>query len=95
MDTFNFVIHNNKWKDDVDSIPEMTRLAFKNLFDDSTDARLVANWIVERCRWSDMTETNDGVIEAKQNSTRNIIIGIINELNKEPVVLEETLKQEA
>jgi hypothetical protein len=94
MDTFNYVIHNYEWKKDVDNIPEMTRVAFKNLFDDSTDSRLVASWIVERCRWANMTETNDGIMEAKQNSTRNVVIGIINELNKEPVVLQEP-EQEA
>jgi hypothetical protein len=89
MDVFNYVIHNHKWKEEIDNIPEMTRKAFKTLFSDDTEARLVANWIVERCRWSDMTETNDGIMEAKQNTARNFVIGMINELNKEPVVLEE------
>jgi hypothetical protein len=27
-------------------------------------------------------------MEAKQNTARNFVIGMINELNKEPVVLE-------
>lgn len=94
MDTFNYVIHNHEWKGEIENIPEMTRKAFKALFGNDTESRLVANWIVERCRWSDMMESNDGIIEAKQNTARNIVIGIINELNKEPVVLDEP-EQEA
>jgi hypothetical protein len=86
MDVFNYVIHKTEWLSDIDNIPEMTRRAFVNLFQsDSEDARLVAKFIVDRCRWSDMTETNSGIIEAKQNTGRNIVIGLIDQLNKEPI----------
>jgi len=86
MDVFTYVAHKHEWLDDVGEVPEMTRRAFLNLFDcDSTDARLVAKFLMDRCRWSDMTETNDGIMEAKQNTGRNIIIGIMDQLNKEPI----------
>jgi hypothetical protein len=88
MDVFNYVIHKNEWLSEIDNVPEMTRQAFVNLFQsDSTEARLVAKFIVDRCRWSDMTETNDGIMEAKQNTGRNIVIGLIDQLNKEPIEL--------
>ena len=90
MDVFNYVIHNHEWKREIENLPEMTRQAFVELLStNDTQARLIANWLVERCRWSDMTECNDGIMEAKQNSLRNIIIGAINECNKEPVILED------
>jgi hypothetical protein len=89
MDVFTQVIHKNEWLKDVDDIPEMTRLAFIDLFqEDSLSAKLVAKYIVDRCHYRDMTETNSGIIEAKQNTGRNIIIGIVDQLNMEPIELE-------
>ena len=86
MDVFTHVIHKNEWLKDVDDIPEMTRLAFIDLFqEDSLAAKLVAKFIVDRCRYRDMTETNSGIIEAKQNTGRNVIIGIVDQLNMEPI----------
>jgi len=93
MDVFNYVIHKTEWLSEIDNIPEATRQAFISLFqNDSTEARLVAKFIIDRCRWSDMTETNSGIMEAKQNTGRNIIIGIVDQLNKEPI---EQITEEA
>ena len=90
MDVFTEVVHKTAWLEDVENVPEMTRLAFHNIFgSNSLDAKLVAKFIVDRCRYKDMTETNSGIMEAKQNTARNIIIGIMDQLNREPIKEEE------
>jgi hypothetical protein len=93
MDIIDRVTYEWEWEDGKDLVEE-TRKAFVNLFDPtSEDARLVARYLIQTCKWEDMTEFNDPIIEAKMNSLRSVILNIKNQLNKKPVVQPEEATQ--
>ena len=85
MDIIDKVTYDFEW-DNKKDLSEETRKAFVNLFDPTNnDALLVAKFLTNICKWQDMTEYNDPVIEAKMNALRNVIVNIKNQINMKPI----------
>ena len=85
MDIIDKVTYDFEWDNEKD-LSEETRRAFVNLFDISNNASLlVAKFLVSICKWQDMAEYNDPVIEAKMNALRNVIVNIKNQINMKPI----------
>ena len=85
MDIIDKASYEFEWYKERD-LSEETRKAFLNVFDpDNNDALLVARFLVSVCRWQDMTEYNDPVIESKINSLKNIILLIKQQINMKPI----------
>ena len=42
-------------------------------------------YLVGICKWQDITEYNDPIIEAKINTLRNVILAIKKQLNMEEI----------
>ena len=85
MDIIDKVSYNFEW-DKEEDLSEETRKAFLNVFDpDNNDALLVARFLIGICKWQDMTEYNDPVIEAKINSLKNVILSIKKQINMKPI----------
>ena len=84
MDIVDYVTY--KWADeqvDIDNLAEATSRAFKNVFDvGSSDAKLVAKFLVGVCKWEDEMECNDPIINAKYESLRGVIRQIKKQINK-------------
>jgi hypothetical protein len=89
MDVITLVTTDPSWKKDIPDIPEATRRAFVELFrSESTDAKLVADWLVGKCGWrrdAEPSKATNGIDEAKQNATCGIIRDIIIQLNRPPI----------
>ena len=76
-----------RWDDQLD--PESVRQAYCELFDvKSADARLVMKHLVGICQWENEGDTNDPIINAKDESLRGIIRNIKKQLNQKPIELE-------
>jgi fibrillarin-like rRNA methylase len=85
MDIIDKVTYDFEWDNEKD-LSEETRRAFVNLFDPTNnDALLVIKHLTAICKWQDMTEYNDPVIEAKMNALRNVIVNIKNQINMKPI----------
>jgi hypothetical protein len=85
MDIIDKVTYDFEWDNERD-LSEETRKAFVNLFDPTNnDALLVAKFLTNICKWQDMAEYNDPVIEAKMNALRNVIVNIKNQINMKPI----------
>jgi hypothetical protein len=85
MDIVDKVTYDFEWEDEKD-LSEETRRAFIELFDISdNNAILVMRYLVQTCKWQDMTEYNDPIIEAKMNSLRGVILSIKQQLNMKPI----------
>ena len=64
MDIIDKVTYDFEWDNERD-LSEETRKAFVNLFDPTNnDALLVVKFLTNICKWQDMAEYNDPVIEA-------------------------------
>ena len=85
MDIIDKVTYDFEWDNERD-LSEETRKAFVNLFDPTNnDALLVVKFLTNICKWQDMAEYNDPVIEAKMNALRNVIVNIKNQINMKPI----------
>ena len=85
MDIVDKVTYDFEWDSEKD-LSEETRRAFVNLFDPTNnDALLVVKFLTNICKWQDMAEYNDPVIEAKMNALRNVIVNIKNQINMKPI----------
>ena len=85
MDIVDKVTYDFEWEDEKD-LSEQTRLAFIELLDPSdNNALLVMRYLVQICKWQDMTEYNDPIIEAKMNSLRGVILSIKQQINMKPI----------
>ena len=85
MDIIDQATYSFEWKEDK-NLAEETRKAFVNLFNsNSNDALLVARFLIKTCKWEDMCEYNDPIVEAKINSLRNVILSIKNQLNMDKI----------
>jgi hypothetical protein len=85
MDIVDKVTYDFEWDNEKD-LSEQTRRAFTDLLDPSdNNALLVMRYLVQVCKWQDMTEYNDPIIEAKMNSLRGVILSIKQQLNMKPI----------
>ena len=85
MDIVDKVTYDFKWDDERD-LAEQTRQAFVKIFnEDDMDAQLVMRFLVGVCKWQNITEYNDPVIEAKINSLRNVMLAIKQQLNMKEI----------
>lgn len=85
MDIVDKVTYDFSWGDEKD-LSEETRRAFVKLLNPKDDnAILVMRHLVQMCKWQDMTEYNDPIIEAKMNSLRSVILSIKQQLNMKPL----------
>ena len=85
MDIIDKASYEFEWDKERD-LSEETRKAFLNVFNpDNNDALLVARFLIGICRWQNMTEYNDPVIEAKINSLKNVILSIKKQINMKPI----------
>jgi hypothetical protein len=81
MDIIDKVTYDFEWDNEKD-LSEETRKAFVELFDAAgNNAILVARFLVQRCKWEDIGEYNDPIIESKMNSLRSVILSIKKQLN--------------
>lgn len=81
MDIIDKVTYDFEWDSEKD-LSEETRKAFVELFDTSdNNAILVARFLVQLCKWEDIAEYNDPIIESKMNSLRSVILSIKKQLN--------------
>lgn len=81
MDIIDKVTYDFEWDNEKD-LSEETRKAFVELFDTSdNNAILVARFLVQLCKWEDIAEYNDPIIESKMNSLRSVILSIKKQLN--------------
>jgi hypothetical protein len=81
MDIIDKVTYDFRWDSEKD-LSEETRRAFVEVFDPSDDnACLVARFLVQLCKWEDIAEYNDPIIESKMNSLRSVILSIKKQLN--------------
>jgi|TARA_S200002703_G_C3657608_1_gene201898 hypothetical protein len=81
MDIIDKVTYDFEWDNEKD-LSEETRKAFVELFDASdNNAILVARFLVQLCKWEDIAEYNDPIIESKMNSLRSVILSIKKQLN--------------
>jgi len=81
MDIIDKVTYDFEWDNEKD-LSEETRKAFVELFDESdNNAILVARFLVQLCKWEDIAEYNDPIIESKMNSLRSVILSIKKQLN--------------
>lgn len=85
MDIIDKVTYDFKHKNEQD-LAEETRKAFVKMFNiENDDAILVARFLVNVCKWEDISEYNDPIIEAKRNTLRSIILAIKKQLNMKPL----------
>ena len=85
MDIIDKVTYDFEWDNEKD-LSEETRRAFVEVFDSTdTNALLVARFLVQLCKWQDITEYNDPIIEAKMNSLRSVILSIKKQINMKPI----------
>lgn len=85
MDIIDKVTYNFEWDNEKD-LAEQTRRAFVEVFNpESQEAVLVMKYLVGICKWQDITEYNDPIIEAKINTLRNVILAIKKQLNMDEI----------
>lgn len=85
MDIVDKVTYNFEWDDEKD-LAEQTRQAFLEVFNpENPEAVLVMKYLVGICKWQDITEYNDPIIEAKINTLRNVILAIKKQLNMDEI----------
>ena len=85
MDIIDKVTYDFSWDNEKD-LSEETRRAFVELFDPSNDnALLVARYLVQICKWTDLSEYNDPIIGAKISSLKNVIMSIKKQLNQKEI----------
>ena len=84
MDIVDKVSYDFEWDNEEDLI-EATRIAYHEVFDiENKNCQLVMRHICNLCKWNDMSEFNDSIMEAKYNSLKNVIHNIKYILNKQP-----------
>lgn len=89
MDIIDKVTYDFEWDNEKD-LSEETRKAFVELFDASdNNAILVARFLVQLCKWEDIAEYNDPIIESKMNSLRSVILSIKKQLNMKEIERED------
>lgn len=85
MDIIDKVTYDFSWDNEKD-LSEETRRAFVELFDPSNDnALLVARYLVQICKWTDLSEYSDPIIGAKISSLKNVIMSIKKQLNQKEI----------
>lgn len=85
MDIIDKVSYDWLWDDEKD-LSEATRRAYVELFSiGNPDALLVMRHLIGLCKWMDMSEYNDPIVEAKMNSLRSIIRVIKQQLNMKEI----------
>jgi len=89
MDIIDKVTYDFQWDNEKD-LSEETRKAFISVFNsEDSDALLVARYLVQICKWNDLSEYSDPIIGAKISALKNVIMSIKKQLNQKEIERED------